>query len=60
MESIYSTQQKSDVLQLYAAVQSNPPDKQTIIKVMAEAFINGMKAQYRLTATGGPAGTVSR
>lgn len=49
-KNIYSSLQKNDVLQLYAAVQSNPPDKQTIIKIMAEAFINGMQVQERLTA----------
>lgn len=50
MESAYAPQQRSDVRQLYAAVQSNPPDKQTIIKVMANTFINGMKAQDKLFA----------
>jgi len=48
MESTYTSQQRSDVLQLYAAVQSNPPDKQTIVKVMANTFISGMKAQEKL------------
>ena len=46
----YTPQQCSDVVQLYAAVQSNPPDRQTIIKVMANTFISGMTAQDRLTA----------
>ena len=34
---------------LYAAVRSNPPDKQAITKVMANTFINGMNAQRMLT-----------
>lgn len=48
--TIYTPQQCSDVIQLYAAVQSNPPDRQTIIKVMANTYINGMKDQERLSA----------
>lgn len=51
MNSTYTSQQRSDILQLYAAVRSNPPDKQTIIKVMANTYINGMKAQDKLIAT---------
>ena len=50
MENIYTTQQRSDARRLYAAVGSNPPDRQTIIKVMANTFISGMLAQERLTA----------
>lgn len=46
----YTPEQRSDIAALYAAVRSNPPDKQTIIKVMANTFINGMTAQERLTA----------
>ena len=46
----YTPEQRSDIAALYAAVRSNPPDKQTIIKVMANTFINGMVAQERLTA----------
>lgn len=57
MENTYTPQQRSDVLQLYAAVQSNPPDKQTIIKVMANTFISGMKAQDKLTTNSLTAGS---
>lgn len=48
--TIYTPQQRGDIAQLYAAVRSNPPDKQTIIKVMANTYINGMKDQARLMA----------
>ncbi len=48
MESTYTPQQRSDVLLLYAAVQSNPPDEQAIIKVLANTFISGMTAQKQL------------
>ncbi len=48
MESTYTPQQHSDVLQLYAAVQSNPPDEQAIIKALANTFISGMKAREQL------------
>lgn len=51
MNSTYTPQQRSDALQLYAAVRNNPPDKQTILKVMANTFISGMKAQDKLVAT---------
>ena len=33
----YTPQQCSDVVQLYAAVQSNPPDRQTIIILIWKA-----------------------
>ncbi len=49
-DTIYTPQQRSDIVQLYAAVRSNPPDKQSIIKVMANTYINGMTAQALLTA----------
>ncbi len=48
METTYTTQQRSDARQLYAAVGSNPPDRQVIIKVMANTFISGMLTQERL------------
>ena len=32
METTYTTQQRSDARQLYAAVGSNPPDRQVITK----------------------------
>lgn len=44
----YTKQQRNDARLLYAAVRSNPPDKQAIVKVMANTFINGMNAQERL------------
>lgn len=50
MESTYTAQQRSDIVELYTAVQSIPPDRRTIIKVMANTYINGMMAQARLTA----------
>lgn len=50
MENAYTTEQRSDAFLLYAAVRSNPPDKQTIIKVMANTYISGMKAQDKLVA----------
>lgn len=50
MESTYTAQRRSDAYLLYAAVQRNPSDKQTIIKVMANTYINGMKDQARLSA----------
>lgn len=50
MENVYTTQQRGDAHQLYAAVGSNPPDRQTIIKVMANTFISGMLAQERLSS----------
>lgn len=49
MKDTYTAQQRNDARLLYVAVRSNPPDKQTIIKVMANTYINGMKDQARLT-----------
>lgn len=50
MESMYTKQQRGDASLLYAALKSVQPDKQTILKVMANTFINGMIAQERLQA----------
>lgn len=50
MNSTYTESQRGDARLLYTAVRSNPPDKQTIIKVMANTYINGMKDQERLAA----------
>jgi len=51
-ETVYSPKQRTDVIQLYAAVHSTPQDKRTIIKVLAETFANGMATQAALTDSG--------
>lgn len=45
--------QEKDVENLIDALISAPRDKLTIMTVMAETFISGMKTQERLTASEG-------
>ena len=47
----YSTVQVNDVENLVDALISAPRNKLTIMTVMAETFISGMRAQERLTST---------
>lgn len=43
--------QDQEIERLLNAIESVPKEKQPIIAVLAEAFINGMKAQDKLVAT---------
>lgn len=47
----YSTVQVNDVENLVDALISAPRNKLTIMTVMAETFISGMRAQERLAST---------
>lgn len=52
MEIRYNPQdQPTDVRKLYAAINSTPQDKRTIIKVLAETFARGMDTQAALTGS---------
>ena len=46
----YTTAQGLEVERLLNALESVPKEKQPIMAVLAEAFINGMKAQDKLVA----------
>ena len=46
----YTTAQGLEVERLINALESVPKEKQPIMAVLAEAFINGMKAQDKLVA----------
>ena len=46
----YTTAQGLEVERLLNAIESVPKEKQPIMAVLAEAFINGMKAQDKLVA----------
>lgn len=46
----YTTAQGLEVERLLNAIESVPKEKQPIMAVLAEAFINGMKAQDNLVA----------
>ncbi|MBD5151291.1 MAG: hypothetical protein HDT16_02075 [Oscillibacter sp.] len=50
MENTYTNQQRGDAILLYNAIRATPPDKRSVVKVMANTFINGMRAQEQLTA----------
>lgn len=56
--NIHNTLQPGSAEKLLAALQSVPQDKRTIMAVMAETFISGMRAQERLTASSEKALTV--
>ena len=53
-EPKYSAQQAAEGVLFYDTLKSVPEDKQDIVAMMAEAFINGMNMQERLTAGNGP------
>lgn len=46
----YTTAQGLEVERLLNAIESVPKEKQPIMAVLAEAFINGMNAQDKLVA----------
>ena len=46
----YTTAQGLEVERILNAIDSVPKEKQPIMAVLAEAFINGMKAQDKLVA----------
>lgn len=46
----YTTAQGLEVERLLNALESVPKEKQPIMAVLAEAFINGMKARDKLVA----------
>ena len=46
----YTTAQGLEVERLLNAIESVPKEKQPIMAVLAEAFINGMKAPGKLVA----------
>ncbi|MDE6260382.1 MAG: hypothetical protein K2M42_05900 [Oscillospiraceae bacterium] len=46
----YTAQQVAEGAFFYNTLKSVPEDKQGIVALMAEAFINGMNAQERLVA----------
>ena len=48
METTYTNQQRGDAILLYDALRATPPDKRSIVKVMANTFIDGMRAQEQL------------
>lgn len=55
MERIsYTLAQAAEAGQLFSAIESVPLDKQPIVKIMTEAFINGMIAQERLSSQAPP------
>ncbi len=51
------------IANLLTAVASVPQDKQALVALVAETFINGMEAQRKLTGSGGvphpPTGTAA-
>ena len=49
-EPRYTAQQAADGVLFYDTLKSVPEDKQDIVAMMAEAFINGMNAQEQLAA----------
>lgn len=49
-EQKYTAQQAAEGVLFYDTLKSVPEDKQGIVALMAEAFINGMNAQEQLTA----------
>ena len=49
----YTPQQCSDVVQLYAAVQSNPPDRQTIITGLPCYFVVTAEIRRKLRRISG-------
>ena len=44
----YTREQVAEGNQFYSAIESVPPDKRPVVELMAEAFINGMKAAQAL------------
>ena len=53
-EPKYTAQQAAEGVLFYDTLKSVPEDKQDIVAMMAEAFINGMNMQERLTAGNEP------
>lgn len=49
-EPRYTAQQAAEGVLFYDTLKSVPEDKQDIVALMAEAFINGMNAQEQLAA----------
>lgn len=49
-EQKYTAQQAAEGVLFYSILKSVPEDKQDIVALMAEAFINGMNAQEQLAA----------
>lgn len=49
-EPRYTAQQAAEGVLFYDTLKSVPEDKQDIVAMMAEAFINGMNAQEQLAA----------
>lgn len=49
-EPKYTAQQAAEGVLFYDTLKSVPEDKQDIVAMMAEAFINGMNAQEQLAA----------
>ena len=49
-EPRYTAQQAAEGVLFYDTLKSVPEDKQDIVALMAEAFINGMSAQEQLAA----------
>lgn len=47
----YNTLQPGSAERLLEALKSVPQDKRTVMTVMAETFISGMRTQERLTAS---------
>ena len=51
--TIYTPEAMELVGLIYDKLDFLPPDKRSIVAMMAEAFINGMSAQERLSAQTG-------
>ena len=49
-EPKYTAQQAAEGVLFYDTLKSVPEDKQDIVAMMAESFINGMNAQEQLAA----------
>lgn len=47
----YTTEQTTEAGRLLSVIESVPEEKRSIVTMMAEAFINGMRAQEQLMAT---------
>ena len=45
--AVYSAEQERDAKRLLDIVASVPPEKQVLVAVATEAFVNGMTAQER-------------